>query len=87
MKCILLTVLLLAPLAALQAAEEPAKKPNILILLADDLGWADVCFNGSKEIPTPHLDSLARNGVRSSAGYVTAPQCSPTRSRGVLPRW
>lgn len=71
---------LLTPLAALQAAEEPANKPNILILLADDLGWADVGFNGSKEIPTPHLDSLARNGVRSSAGYVTAPQCSPTRA-------
>ena len=56
------------------------EKPNILILLADDLGWADVGFNGSREIPTPHLDSLARNGVRCSAGYVTAPQCSPTRA-------
>ena len=61
-------------------AKATAGRPNILIMLADDLGWADVGFNGSKEIPTPHLDSLARNGVRCSAGYVTAPQCSPTRA-------
>jgi len=57
-----------------------ADTPNILVVIADDLGWADVGFNGSREIPTPHLDSLAANGVRCTAGYVTAPQCSPTRA-------
>jgi arylsulfatase A-like enzyme len=57
-----------------------AEKPNILVLVADDLGWADVGFNGSRDIPTPHLDSLAANGVRCTAGYVTAPQCSPSRA-------
>ncbi|TSA32031.1 MAG: sulfatase [Verrucomicrobiaceae bacterium] len=61
-------------------AKMPVGKPNILILLADDLGWADVGFNGSKEIPTPNLNSLAANGIRFTAGYVTAPQCSPTRA-------
>ncbi len=62
------------------AAGATPDRPNILILLADDLGWADVGFNGSKEIPTPHLDSLAASGVRCTAGYVTAPPCSPTRA-------
>ena len=76
----LLTTLLLAPLGSLHAADAPTKKPNILIILADDLGWADTGFNGSKEVATPHLDSLATNGIRFSAGYVTAPQCSPTRA-------
>jgi arylsulfatase A-like enzyme len=57
-----------------------AERPNILLVIADDLGWADVGFNGSVEIPTPHLDSLAANGVRCSAGYVPAPQCSPFRA-------
>ncbi len=83
---LLLAVLVLCPVrlcgaeAGKGAEAPPAAKPNLLILIADDLGWADVGFNGSKEIPTPHLDSLARNGVRCSAGYVTAPQCSPTRA-------
>lgn len=57
-----------------------AERPNILVVIADDLGWADVGFNGSREIPTPHLDSLSANGVRCTAGYVTAPQCSPSRA-------
>jgi N-sulfoglucosamine sulfohydrolase len=60
--------------------QQRADKPNILVLIVDDLGWADVGFNGSREIPTPHLDSLAANGVRCTAGYVTAPQCSPSRA-------
>lgn len=55
-------------------------KPNILILLADDLGYADVGFQGCKDIPTPHVDSLARAGIRFSNGYVNHPFCSPTRA-------
>jgi arylsulfatase A-like enzyme len=60
------------------AADRP--KPNIVILLADDLGFADVGFQGVRDIPTPHLDSLARNGVRCTNGYVSGPYCSPTRA-------
>ena len=82
-----ITALLLTQLAVLHAAEpkpsfaEVAEgRPNILIVLADDLGWADTGFNGSKQVATPHLDSLATNGIRFRAGYVTAPQCSPTRA-------
>lgn len=55
-------------------------KPNVLLIVADDLGYADVGFHGCKDIPTPHLDRLAASSVRCSNGYVTHPFCSPTRA-------
>ncbi len=55
-------------------------KPNVLLIVADDLGYADVGFHGCKDIPTPHLDRLAAASVRCSNGYVTHPFCSPTRA-------
>src|SRR5581483_11616743 len=61
-------------------AAELARKPNIVILLADDLGYADLGFQGCKDIPTPHLDALAKSGVRCTNGYVSGPYCSPTRA-------
>ncbi|HEY2932565.1 MAG TPA: sulfatase-like hydrolase/transferase [Acidobacteriota bacterium] len=57
-----------------------ADRPNILIIVADDLGYADVGVNGCKDVPTPNIDSLARNGVRFTNGYVSGPYCSPTRA-------
>jgi arylsulfatase A-like enzyme len=74
-----LTALLLASLASVAAATGPAK-PNILLLLADDLGYADLGCQGSAEVKTPHIDSLAKNGVRFTAGYVNGTYCSPTRA-------
>lgn len=62
-----------------QGAPEAAR-PNILILFADDLGYADLGAQGSKDIPTPHIDSLARNGVRCTSGYVSSAMCSPSRA-------
>jgi len=73
---ILLTALLLAPLAALHAA--PAK-PNIVFILADDLGFAEISANGSDRYQTPHIDSLAKTGIRFSRFY-TAPLCGPSRA-------
>jgi arylsulfatase A-like enzyme len=67
------------PGAAARAADT-AKKPNVIILLADDLGYADTGFQGCKDIPTPHLDALAKSGVRCTNGYVSGPYCSPTRA-------
>src|SRR5688572_30853617 len=63
--------------AQLQAAE---RKPNILIIVGDDMGYADVGFHGCRDIPTPHLDKLATSGVQFTNGYVTGPYCSPTRA-------
>jgi arylsulfatase A-like enzyme len=57
-----------------------ADKPNIVVIVADDLGYADVGFQGCKDIPTPHLDALAKNGVVCTNGYVSHPFCSPTRA-------
>lgn len=59
------------------AAERP---PNILILLADDLGYSELGCQGSRDIPTPNIDSLARHGIRFTNGYVSAPVCCPSRA-------
>ena len=56
-----------------------AEKPNFLIIYADDLGWGELGCQGNKEIPTPHIDSIAANGIRFTQGYVAATYCSPSR--------
>jgi len=61
-------------------AEAVTTKPNILIIVGDDMGYADVGFHGCKDIPTPNLDALAASGVRFTSGYVSGPYCSPTRA-------
>ncbi|MEI8381100.1 MAG: sulfatase [Planctomycetota bacterium] len=76
----LLVATLLIPLAATVHANEAAQKPNILIIVADDLGYADLGFQGGKDIPTPHIDSIAAGGARFTNGYVSGPYCSPTRA-------
>jgi arylsulfatase A-like enzyme len=60
-------------------AAEP-RKPNIIVILTDDVGYAEYGFQGCKDIPTPNIDSIARNGVRFTQGYVSGPYCSPTRA-------
>lgn len=57
-----------------------AAAPSIIIFLADDLGYADIGANGCKDIPTPNIDSLAKNGVRFTDGYANHPVCSPSRA-------
>lgn len=59
-------------------AQTPAR-PNFLIILSDDQGYADVGVQGCKDFATPHLDSLAQHGIRFTNGYVSAPQCAPSR--------
>lgn len=65
---------------AFSSAIFAAEKPNILILYADDLGWGELGCQGSKDIPTPHIDSIAKNGLRFTQGYVAATYCSPSRA-------
>lgn len=72
-----LACLLLAPLAAPAAA--PARQPNIILVLADDLGWADLACYGNTYNETPRLDRLAREGMRFTQFYA-GPVCSPTRA-------
>src|SRR5438876_556741 len=54
--------------------------PNVLVIVADDLGYADLSLHGNAQCPPPHIDSLAADGVRCTNGYVTCPYCSPTRA-------
>jgi len=62
-----------------KAPSAPASKPNIVHIVADDLGWKDVGFNGATDIRTPNLDALARNGAVLEKFYVQ-PMCTPTRA-------
>lgn len=75
----ILCTLLLAPLAALHAADVPKPKPNVLLILADDMGWGDVRCHGNEKISTPVLDKLQRQSVELDHFYVS-PICSPTRA-------
>jgi arylsulfatase A-like enzyme len=65
---------------ASHASAAETGKPNILVIVGDDMGYADVGFHGCQDIPTPHLDALAKASVRCTNGYVSAPYCSPTRA-------
>lgn len=68
-----------APLHALSASKANAK-PNIIVILADDLGYGELGCYGGKDAPTPNLDAMAKAGVRFTSGYVSCPVCSPTRA-------
>lgn len=57
-----------------------ARQPNIIVLLADDLGYGELGCQGNSQIPTPHIDSIAKAGIRFTQGYVTGPNCSPSRA-------
>lgn len=70
-----LALLLSALCSVLHAAQ-----PNVLVIIADDLGYADIGVHGGAEVPTPNMDALAASGVRCTNGYVSAPYCSPSRA-------
>lgn len=81
-----LSLLLCAAASPVFGAAAGAAKPNVLILLADDLGYADVGFNGGRTIKTPNLDRLAATGVTLS-DFRACPMCSPTRAGLLTGRW
>src|SRR6266487_1603314 len=70
-----LLLLILCGFVLSSPAQTVPPPPNIIIILADDLGYGDVGFSGSPDIPTPNIDSIARNGVLCTDGYVTHPFC------------
>lgn len=75
-----LAILLSALSCGSQPPEESAQPPNIVVILADDLGYNDLGSFGSQVIATPYLDALAERGVRVTDGYVSAAVCSPSRA-------
>ncbi len=77
---IFLTLLVLAAALVPQSRAAEPRRPNVVIFLSDDVGYGEYGFQGNNEIPTPHIDSIAKNGVRFTQGYVSGPYCSPTRA-------
>src|SRR5688500_16547489 len=77
----LLAIFLTTFCASSARAAKPATRPNVVYIIADDLGYADIGAQGlSKDVKTPNLDSIARNGARFTSAYVSCPVCSPTRA-------
>src|SRR4051812_13171188 len=74
----------LAPLAAAQP--QPARRPNILVILSDDQGWGDLSFNGNTNLSTPTIDALARSGALFDRFFV-CPVCAPTRAEFLTGRY
>lgn len=72
--------LVVAAAATALAAETAPTRPNVIIILADDMGYGDLGCHGCKDIPTPHIDSLAAGGIRCTSGYAAHSFCSPTRA-------
>ena len=76
MKRLLIPCLSLLPLCSLMGAE----RPNIVLIMCDDLGWRDLAIQGNGKLHTPNLDALAKQGVRFTDAYSASPVCSPTRA-------
>ena len=80
LNCIAALVCLCVSASSHEAAA--ADKPNIIVIYTDDHGYADLgCMGSMADVKTPHIDALAASGVRCTAGYTTAPQCSPSGNR------
>ncbi|MGZ0656365.1 sulfatase [Coraliomargarita sp. W4R72] len=78
MKCPFLIVLV--ALFSVLSTHGLSRRPNVLFILADDLGWMDTAFQGSDYFETPHLDQLAKRGMVFTHAYAASPLCSPTRA-------
>jgi arylsulfatase A-like enzyme len=77
--CLLTSIILLGCKGTHKPNREETR-PNLIVIMTDDMGWADVGFNGCKDIPTPNIDRIANEGVRFADGYVTFPVCGPSRA-------
>lgn len=79
--------LLLSTSLSLSAQSQPRKAPNLIVIMTDDLGYADVGFNGCVDIPTPHIDSIANSGVKFTNAYVSYSVCGPSRAGFITGRY
>lgn len=73
-------LVLAAALVPTLAGTAHGARPNVVLIVGDDMGYADLGVQGATDIATPNIDAIAKNGVRFTNGYVSAPQCSPTRA-------
>ena len=85
MKRSLLTSIVVALVVGVPPGEKPkvaaqAERPNIVIIVADDMGYADIGVHGATDIQTPAIDSIAQDGIRFTDAYVSGPYCGPTRA-------
>lgn len=93
MNRIILTILALAAFSGISRGDAPSsqKRPNIILVLVDDMGWSDLSSFGNREVETPNIDRLASEGIAFERFYVNSPICSPSRvalSTGTYPqRW
>ena len=71
----------------ISCSDQEKKLPNIIVIISDDQGYADVGFHGSKEVRTPNIDRIANNGVVFSEGYVSYAVCSPSRAGLITGRY
>ena len=75
-----ITLLTFICISSTAKTQDKIQRPNVIVILADDLGWADLSSYGSTFYETPNLDKLAANGIRFTQNYATCPVCSPTRA-------
>ena len=81
-KLLPVTACLVSACLSVQGAQATASKnqPNVILILADDLGYGDVGCYGAPDVKTPNMDKLAAQGVRCTDGYAAFPVCSPSRA-------
>ena len=80
---VLFLIFLGTAITAMPVMSHPDQKdgrPNIVVFFADDLGYGELGCQGNPQIPTPNIDAISENGIRFTSGYVTAPNCSPSRA-------
>ncbi|WDE96890.1 sulfatase-like hydrolase/transferase [Lentisphaera profundi] len=80
-------LLLLTSALLLSPVLHSVEKPNLIVIMTDDMGYADVGFNGCEDIPTPHIDSIASKGVKFSSGYTSYSVCGPSRAGFITGRY
>src|SRR6187549_2428064 len=80
MKLSVIRLVLCSLIFGLYSFGAPADKPNVVFIVADDLGYTDLACYGSKYYSTPNIDRLAAQGVRFTNGYTCGPNCQPTRA-------
>jgi arylsulfatase A len=83
----LLGAVLACDCAVAAAVQEPEPRPNVVLIVIDDMGWADLGCYGSKFHKTPHIDALASQGMRFTSAYAACPVCSPSRAAILTGKW